>query len=73
MTKSTGRTSPTRRDVLLGASASLAGVALAALLADDAPAIAGEKTVSPLAPKLPHLTAKAKRCIFLTMEGVQVI
>jgi len=65
---------PTRRDFLLGAGASLAGrsfagIALAALLADDASAIAAEKTASPLAPKPPHLPAKAKRCIFLTMEG----
>lgn len=57
-----------RRDFLLG-GASLAGVALAALLADDLPAPAAEKSPGPLAPKPPHLPAKAKRCIFLAMEG----
>ena len=58
-----------RRDFLFASGASLAGVALAALLADDVPAIAAETAGSPLAPKPPHLQAKAKRCIFLTMEG----
>ncbi len=59
----------TRRDFLLGAGGSLAGIALAALLAEDVPANATERAASPLAPKTSHLPAKAKRCIFLTMEG----
>src|SRR3569623_1738708 len=62
-------THSTRRDFLLGAGGSLAGIALAALLAEDVPADATEKAASPLAPKAGHLPAKAKRCIFLTMEG----
>jgi hypothetical protein len=64
----------TRRKFLFNGGASLAGVALTALLADESPASPAEKLVakkadSPLAPKPPQLPAKATRCIFLTMEG----
>ena len=41
----------------------LGSVALTAMLADEA------KADSALAPKPPHHSAKAKRCIFLLMEG----
>ncbi len=62
------RTVPTRRDVLFGLGASLGSVALTALLGEDSPARA-ETAPNPLAPKPGHLPAKAKRCIFLMMEG----
>jgi len=52
---------PTRREFVYGLGASLGSVAFSALLAQ-------EKT-GPLAPKQGHLPAKAKRCIFLMMEG----
>jgi len=52
----------TRRDLLHGlfnGGMGLGTVALSALLAET----------NPLAPKKPHLAAKAKHCIFLLMEG----
>lgn len=56
-----------RRDFLYGLGASIGAVALSSLLGC-------EKTVSslaagPLAPKAPMQLAKAKACIFLSMEG----
>jgi hypothetical protein len=55
---------PSRRDFLYGLGATLGTVALNALLrADQAPA------TSPLVPKVPHHSAKARACIFLFMEG----
>jgi hypothetical protein len=59
---------PTRRDALFGLGASLGSVALTALLGEYSPARA-EPAPNPLAPKAGHLPAKAKRCIFLMMEG----
>lgn len=50
-----------RREFACGLGASLGGLAVAALMAEE------EK--GPLAVKKPHLPAKAKRCIFLMMEG----
>lgn len=55
-------TDPTRRNFLYRTGASLASVALSALLAEDARA-------GDLAAKPPHHPAKAKACIFLTLEG----
>ncbi|HEX4132327.1 MAG TPA: DUF1501 domain-containing protein [Pirellulales bacterium] len=52
-----------RRDFLYGLGASLGSVALTALAANDA------SPKNPLAAKAGHLPAKAKRCIFLMMEG----
>jgi hypothetical protein len=52
-----------RRDFLYRASASLGSVALTALLEREARAASG------LAAKQPHHNAKARACIFLTMEG----
>lgn len=63
---------PTRRDFVFGLGASLGSVALTTLLAEGR---ADEKPADqtpipgPLAPKQPHLPAKAKNCIFLMMEG----
>src|SRR4051812_1860647 len=53
-----------RRELLFGLGATLGTVALNAMLQAE------EKSAgSPLAPKPPHLPAKAKSCIFLTMAG----
>lgn len=54
---------PTRRDFLYGLGASIGGAAFASLLAAE------EEGASPLAPKPAQLPARAKRCIFLMMEG----
>ncbi len=55
----------TRRDALYGLGASLGSVAFSALLrAEQARA-----RDTPLSPRSPHMPAKAKSCIFLTMEG----
>jgi hypothetical protein len=58
--------SPTRREWVYGMGASLGSVALAAILAQDTSA---DVNPDPLAPKVSHLPAKAKNCIFLMMEG----
>ncbi|MEM7811274.1 MAG: DUF1501 domain-containing protein [Planctomycetota bacterium] len=55
-----------RRESLFRLGTSLGGVAFASLMADEA--AAGAET-GPLAAKPGHLPAKAKNCIFLTMEG----
>ena len=63
---------PARREFLYGLGASLGGVALSALLADDAPAAeapADDGAAGPLSPKKGHLPAEARNCIFLMMEG----
>ncbi len=52
-----------RREFLYNAGMGLGTVALSALLARDA------RAATPLAPRQPHHPAKAKRCIFLLMEG----
>src|SRR6478752_4592412 len=57
-----------RRNFLYRSGASLASVALSALLAGDE-ARAAESQGAALAAKPPHHPAKAKACIFLTMEG----
>ena len=54
----------TRRDALYGLGSTLGSVALTAMLRADE-----ERAAGPLAPKKPHLPAKAKACIFLMMEG----
>jgi hypothetical protein len=57
-------THPRRRDFLYGLSSSLGSVALTSMLAREARAAAAP------APHAPHFpAAKAKRCIFLYMEG----
>ena len=57
-----------RRDFLFESYLGLGGLALVDLLAEDLGA-SEEPVVDPLAPKLPHMLRKAKRCIFLFMEG----
>jgi hypothetical protein len=54
-----------RREFLYGLGATLGTVALNSLLRDEA--LGADST--PLAVKPPHLPAKAKACIFLTMAG----
>jgi hypothetical protein len=57
---------PSRREFLYGLGTGLGGVALTALLADDARA---RGPADPLASKRGHHPARAKACIFLMMEG----
>ncbi len=55
-----------RREFFTQAGSGLAGIALAAMLAEDGYAATA---VAPLAPKKPHLTPKAKNIIWCFMEG----
>ena len=61
----------TRRDFLARAGMGFGGLALAAMLADEkARAEVPEvDPLRPLAPRSPHVAARAKSCIFLFMEG----
>ncbi|HUE72871.1 MAG TPA: DUF1501 domain-containing protein [Pirellulaceae bacterium] len=56
----------TRREMLRASSAGFGSLALAGLLAEQAHADASK---NPLAPKVPHFPAKARRVIFLFMHG----
>ncbi|MFZ4766715.1 MAG: DUF1501 domain-containing protein [Roseimicrobium sp.] len=56
--------SPTRREFVYSLGASLGSVAFSSMLAEET-----QKKSGPLAPKDGHFPAKAKRCIFLMMEG----
>ncbi len=56
-----------RREVLYGLGATMGTVAFNALLQADAKSV--KKVAGPLAPKQPHVAAKAKRCIMLYMAG----
>ncbi|MFH5802634.1 DUF1501 domain-containing protein [Alienimonas sp. DA493] len=60
-----------RRDALFGLGAGLGALAFTSLLGRDGRAAgpAGDPAAGPLAPKPAHHAAKAKRCIFLYMEG----
>jgi hypothetical protein len=58
---------PTRREVLRRAGAGFGSLALAALLAEEA--AADSPRADPLAPRAPHLAARARRVIFLFMPG----
>lgn len=57
-----------RRDFLLAGGGGFGALALHALLAERAQAIPGTPE-SPLAPRQPHFTPRAKNVIFLFMEG----
>ncbi len=61
----------TRREFFTTAASGLGSVALAAALADDAPAAtsAAAPYTDPLLPKAPHFAPKAKSCIFIFMAG----
>ena len=56
-----------RRGFLTGAWNGLGALALAGLVADEARA--DGRSASPLSPQAAHLPRKAKRCIFLFMQG----
>ena len=56
-----------RRQALRGASAGFGMVALAGMLAEQARA--DQKAAKPLAPREPHFTPRAKRLIFVHMNG----
>ncbi len=60
-------TRASRREILRRAGAGFGSVALAALLSDRAAAAPG--AADPLAPREPHLAARARRVIFLFMPG----
>ena len=57
---------PTRREFVYGLGASVGSVALSALMAAEQKV---PKAEGPMAPKGGHLKPRAKRCIFLMMEG----
>ncbi len=59
---------PSRRRMLLDSYLGLGGIALANLLSGSARA-AAVSLDDPLTPRAAHLPVKAKRCIFLFMEG----
>jgi hypothetical protein len=60
----------TRRHFFKESQAGLGAIALASLLANDAPgAENASKVVDPLAPKKPPMAAKAKRVIYLHLTG----
>src|SRR5687767_7165943 len=63
----------TRRDFLVNAARGVGGLAFASLLAKEGLLAANAETsgpeLNPLAPKPPHFAAKARRCIFIYMEG----
>jgi len=55
-----------RREFLYGLGAGLGSVAFTGLLADE---LRGQEQADPLAPRKGHHPARARRCIFLMMEG----
>ncbi|MEM7312769.1 MAG: DUF1501 domain-containing protein [Planctomycetota bacterium] len=57
-----------RRQILSATYNGIGALALGSLLADESQADIASH-IDPLAPKLPHLRRKAKRCIFLFMQG----
>jgi len=57
-----------RRSILYSLGASLGSVALTGMIAADPP-VESAPAENPSAPRPAHLPAKAKHCIFLTMEG----
>ncbi len=59
----------TRRSILQSTSTGFGWLAFNALHQQWASAAAPPKTINPLAPKEPHFAAKAKRVIFMFMQG----
>ena len=59
----------TRRSLLQSTSAGFGWLAFSALHQQWATAAAPPKTINPLAPKPPHFAPKAKRVIFMFMQG----
>ena len=58
-----------RRQILRTTGAGFGALALAGMLADESRSADGARAAGPLAPKAPHFAAKAKRIIFLFLEG----
>jgi hypothetical protein len=58
-----------RRDLLRQSACGFGFLGLAALLAEESSLCAEPKSVDPLSPKPPHFAPKAKRVIFLFMQG----
>ena len=58
-----------RRAMFRHSVGGLGGLGVAALLAEESRLIAAERPASPLAPKQPHLTPRARRVILLFMKG----
>src|SRR5262249_38684395 len=58
-----------RRQLLARVGGGFGALGLAAMLGGDASAANSPAVASPLAPKAPHFTAKAKRVIYLFMNG----
>jgi hypothetical protein len=59
----------TRRSILQSTSTGFGWLAFNALHQQWASAAAPPKTINPLAPKPPHFAPKAKRVIFMFMQG----
>jgi hypothetical protein len=59
----------TRRELLRHSACGFGMLALADLLAREATAGSSQDAAHPLAPKVPHFTARARRVIFLFMHG----
>src|SRR5438270_1617437 len=59
----------TRRDALYGIGTGLGSVALSARLAREDRRDKPGGSSGPVSPKVPHVPAKAKACIWLMMEG----
>jgi hypothetical protein len=60
---------PSRREVLKTSGVGFGYLALASLLGQEAARAAVAEKLKPLAPRAPHFRTKAKRIIFLFMEG----
>jgi len=58
-----------RRDLLRQSACGFGLLGLTALLAEESSLCAGSKAMDPLSPKPPHFAPKAKRVIFLFMQG----
>lgn len=58
-----------RREMLQACWSGIGSLALTSLVASEAMSGIQRKSVNPLAPKAPHLPARAKSCIFLYMSG----
>src|SRR5262245_13371565 len=61
--------SPSRRQVLKSVGGGFGYFAFAGLLGQATAKAADRSVPKPLAPRVPHIRAKAKRIIFLFMEG----
>src|SRR5688572_17691431 len=58
-----------RRELLLSTSCGFGWLAMQSLLAERSPAFASSESNNPLSPRKAHFTPKAKRVIFMFMQG----